>query len=120
MRFLHQWRSRALAFTIVGIGALYILSYGYVRSQHLLIHSSTVAAGNTNSHRIRGGDFGLGFNPAYLVAGISYWAFTPLRQIETGFWYLRYPVGQPWPYEVETSQRPLMDASSVGGDRQNQ
>lgn len=103
MRFIQQWRSLAFAFTI--IGTLYILSYGYVRSQHILIHSSTSAAGNTNSHRIRGGDFGLGFNPAYLVAGISYWAFMPLRSIETRFWYLRHPVGQPWPYEIETSRK---------------
>lgn len=106
MRFIQQWRSRVFAFTI--IGALYILSYGYVRSQHLLVHYSTSAAGNTNSHRIMGGDFGLGFNPAYQIAGISYWAFTPLRQIETGFWYLRYPVGQPWPYEVKTSRKLAM------------
>ncbi len=96
MKFPHRWRLPLLALTCLGI--LYLAGYSYVRSRHYLVHSSGFAAGTIDNHRIAVGDLGLGFNSAYRVAGLSYWVFTPLRWLETGYWYLRHPAGQSWPY----------------------
>ncbi len=93
---MRRWRLPILVLTISGVG--YVGGYLYVRSQNLLVHYSSFANGNTDSHRIDIGDLGPGFNPSNQTARISYYIFTPLRWVETGFWYMRYPRNKPWPY----------------------
>ena len=93
------WQRRVLILALAIVGVLYVAGYSYVRSQHYLVHYSGFVQGNTDNHRIDVGDLGLGFNIAWPIAEVSYWVFTPLRWMEAGYWYLRHPVGQPWPYE---------------------
>ena len=99
MQFLGRWRLPIVAVNIVG--ALYISGYGYARSNHYLVHYSGFVNNQTDNHRIAVGDLGLGINPSAQIAGVSYWVFSPLRWIESKYWYLQHPVGQPWPYKSE-------------------
>ena len=72
--------------------AAYMGGYAYVRSQGWLVHRSGFAHGNTDNHSVAVGDHN---HQAGAVAEIF---FAPLRQVETMYWYVRHPVGKPWPY----------------------
>lgn len=91
-------RRVGIAIAILLLAGLYVGGYLAARSRHYLVHYSGSAYGNTANHRIGAGDLGTGLNPAYQVAGVCDIIFTPLRWIETGYWYVRYPTDQPWPY----------------------
>jgi hypothetical protein len=88
----------ALKLAVAAVVVFYVAAYLWTRSQHYLVHYSGAAGGDTDNHRIDTGDLGTGFNPDYHLANASYIVFTPLRWVETGYWYLRHPPGQPWPY----------------------
>jgi hypothetical protein len=75
---------------------LYCGLYLYVRSNHWIVHRSGFAFGNTDNHRVVLGDV------VTTQRHIAYLVFAPLRYAETGYWYVRYPKSEPWPY-FETS-----------------
>ena len=79
------------------LASLYLAGYAYVRHEKLLIHRSSHVGGLTYRHSISSGDF-IGISSAARYGRISYWLFTPLRLVETRYWYLRYPAQRPWPY----------------------
>ena len=84
---------------IVVLTALYLGGYAYVRERHWLVHRSTFMYGNTHDHTVDMGDMGTGLNyGGYRRAQASYVVFTPLRWLETMFWYVVHPPGKPWPY----------------------
>lgn len=95
-RVLHQHRL-VILITMIILG-IYIAGYGLARNQHLLVHYVAYVDGKIDSYRIDVGDLGTGYNPAYHLAHFSDYVFTPMRWIESGYWYLRYPVGSSWPY----------------------
>ena len=100
-----KWRWLLVA-TVMAV--TYVGAYLWVRSQHYLVHYSGYAHGNTANHRVSTGDF---WTPLASAAPygptVSYYLFTPLRWIETGYWYLRYPTNRPWPYfQGNNSTRP--------------
>jgi len=75
----------------------YVGMYLYVRQHHWLIHKSGFAFGMTDNHSVIMGD------PAHVDVSwrrrsIAYLVFTPLRYVETAYWYVRYPKDEPWPY----------------------
>ena len=68
------------------LAAVYVGGYVLVRGKHYLVHY-----GSRDAHSVRIGDVGFrfpGMNPHYDVARFSYYAFTPLRWLETGCWQL--------------------------------
>lgn len=113
MHFLRRWRRPILALTIFGV--LYVVGYAYVRCQHYLIHRSGFAFGNTENHRITAGDFGVGNYQVARFTAVYYWLFTPMRWMETGYWYLRYPTDEPWPYYAGPNQRPQLTGDAREG-----
>lgn len=96
-----RFRRCLVLLPLAAFAALYAGVYIFARSQHWLVHRSACIAGKTDTHTIAVGDLGLGFNPAYRVANVSYVVFTPLRWAETAFWYGLHPAGKPWPYSAE-------------------
>ncbi len=94
---MNKRRSLVLCLIILTV---YCGFYLYVRSNHWIVHRSGFAFGNTDNHRLVFGDISLSITattfPKQRV--FAYWIFAPLRYAETGYWYIRYPVGKPWPY----------------------
>jgi hypothetical protein len=71
----------------------YVLSYGAVRAQRILVHRKTYLTENGRLkyfHSVSRADLGPGVFHG-LVAGLvvegSYWVFTPLRWSEAVVWY---------------------------------
>jgi len=89
---------KKLAWLVVVFAMVYVGGYCFARSRGWLIHRSGFAGGNTDHHSIDVGDLGRGGSPAYGAAYASHLVFTPLRWGETAYWYVRHPVGKPWPY----------------------
>lgn len=92
-------RRHILRLSFILLLTLYGGGYVYVRTTHLLIHRSGFSLGKTDNHEIAAGDLGRGFNLSYP----SYAIFTPARWAETCCWYVAYPPGKPWPYQISIS-----------------
>ncbi len=90
-------RKRNLIVLAIGLFLLigYVGQYRHVRQDHYLVHYSSFADGKTAKHRIDIGDF-----PGMTGPWVWHIVFTPLRWAETGYWYIRHPPGQPWPYSI--------------------
>ena len=89
--------------------ASYVMGYGAVRYDHLLVHGVSYVGGQDPAgpviadHEIKGGDFGvpvfgLGTAFATMLAGVIFW---PLTRAELGYWYLVQPSGSPYEGRVD-------------------
>jgi len=85
------------------LAAAYCGGYLHLRQRHWFVHYSTAAYGNTYSHRVDMGD--LWFAPPPVGVITAFYLYAPLRWLETGYWYARYPRNRPWPY-FEPARQP--------------
>lgn len=81
---------------VLFLAGAYCAGYLYVRHNHWMIHRSGYAFGNTAQHHIALADPGHSPHPPEVA--VAWYLFTPLRYIETAYWYWRYPTDEPWPY----------------------
>jgi hypothetical protein len=87
---------RSRLFKRLGLFLLVLYLDGYVvfRVEHQMVHHLAVAAAAVSAHRVEAGD--AWFIGAAINGSIAL-AYTPLRYLETAFWYLWQPPGASMP-----------------------
>ena len=82
-------RGMIIGFVLVA----YVLSYGAVRAQRILVHRKTYVTENGRQrffHSVVRADLGPGVFHGPVAGGVvegSYWVFTPVRLVEAGVWF---------------------------------
>jgi len=87
---------------LVAAFAFYLAGYPAVRTERLLVHSTSYFTSDGSpviaEHGIRPGDFGtpmlgLGTTLATLLASLIYW---PITKVEVLYWNIAEPAGSPY------------------------